>query len=73
MPPALCGKWDLNPKKHLKYAVNDGGIEANARRIIVLRHSQISSVKLLKQSSLFSFTFFLDTASPRTYYAARKF
>ncbi|HUA99379.1 MAG TPA: hypothetical protein VMA34_13700, partial [Terracidiphilus sp.] len=73
MPRYLCGKLAINPKKQGEIAENAGELKANARRINRAPQDVTRSSNYLKLKKLFSQTFFLDTAFPRTYYAARKF
>ena len=73
MSRSACGKMDANPKKHGEITAKDGRFEANIWRTKRGPQPRASIVKLLKIICLFSQTFSLDTASPRSYYAARKF
>jgi hypothetical protein len=66
MPRKGCGKRDGNPKKQCEITGNAGRFEANDWRINQPLRLQGRIVKVLKQNYLFSQTFSLDTASPRS-------
>jgi hypothetical protein len=57
---------DANPKKQGEFTGNAGSFKANSQRRIKPFESGQRIVNLLKNQYLFSQTFSLDTASPRS-------